>query len=223
MENIFFSILSSQKFIDTRQKDIKNTWLLNYKNYTFASDIESEDNAKLSERTDAISGEEKQINSFKYLYDNKKGFDWYFFCDDDTFVNINNLSSFINENKNMESFGYLFSYETCPENSYVWSNYGKDFQYYSGGAGFCLRSDALQKVASCTTSVRTKYGDVTSGILFKEAKINLHHCQRMNLYSPGRYNHSSENIKHSLTYHYIKDEMMYDLYNFIERKNVSND
>lgn len=210
MKNIFFSIISTQKFIHTRQKNLKDTWLKNL-NYVFASDIDTEDNVKLSDKIDHSSGEEKQLNSFKYLFKNKKNYDWYFFCDDDTFINLNNLNNFINKNETLESFGYVFCSKTCPENTYAWNRCGKNFIYYSGGAGFCLRADALEKISKLNTSERTGFGDLTSGFLYKEAKISLNHVSRLNINTPEKHGHTIEQIKKSISYHYINNDLMYEL------------
>ena len=79
-----------------RYINVTETWGKNV-DFFFYSDHEDFDKKiiKVSDRTDYQSNEEKHINIIQYVADNIKGYDWYFFCDDDTFVNTKKLESFV--------------------------------------------------------------------------------------------------------------------------------
>ena len=48
---------------------------------------------KVSDDFTYSSNEPKHVNVIKYLIENDYQYEWFFFCDDDTFVNTKNLES----------------------------------------------------------------------------------------------------------------------------------
>ena len=217
MNNVFFTIISTGKYKHSRQKTLKQTWmsgsdLLLNKNYMFASDIDDEDNVLLSGKTDHSSAEVKHLNSLTYLCKNHNQYEWYFFCDDDTFVNLKNLNYFLSDTnllkeKNISSFGKVLSFRTDPNNP-CWSYMGKDFRYYSGGAGYCISRDLLFEVEKKAKlfDETTGYCDLSMGKLMKD-------CQLLDVGSfhstnPWELKHNKETIKKSITYHYMNPQMM---------------
>lgn len=209
MDNIFFNIISTQKFINTRQKHLKETWLKNIKNYIFASDIDNDDNIKLSDKHDHSSGEEKQINIFNYLLKNKK-FDYYFFCDDDTFVNIKILNKYL-LTFDQNNAGNILSRARDPLNPQWLTT--PSLQYFSGGAGFILNREIVETIANnLFLRQDNRYGDVSLGIIMDKLNISLNHSDLFNKDTPENLKHDIKNIKNSLTYHYVRDDMMYKLH-----------
>jgi hypothetical protein len=204
---VFFSVLSTMKFSHTRQIHVKDTWLKHVESYMFSSDADNDDNVKLSNRNDYSSNEEKQINSLYYVYEKKPAYDWYFFCDDDSFVNVNNLDSFISDNNTLGSFGQIL------KGDLTWMNHPEDkFNYYSGGAGFCISRYTLEKIINYKIPYTTTYCDLSTGFLFKYADHELNDSGLSFSQKPSFYNHDLEQIQKAISYHYVKDGEMYDLY-----------
>lgn len=209
-QKCFYSIVSSKNFKNTRQQWLKNTWLKNL-DYVFLSDINNEDNIKLSNNSDYSSGEEKVLNSYEYLWKEKNEYDWFIFCDDDTFLNIKNLENYI-ATTGFSNFGHLFTKENQPQNQ-IWQKEGNDFKYYSGGAGYVFDKETLKKIHHLTLKIKSGWGDVATGHLLKKANINLNHCDKMNWHNPYVFAHNEQTIKQAISYHYVQsEEMMINLY-----------
>jgi len=214
IEDIFFSIISCKKFISTRQKHLKLSWVNNI-NYIFASDVNTEDNVQLTLREGHISAVDKQLNSIDYLLSNFPNFEWYFFCDDDTFVNVKNLICYLNSlPKSVTSVGKVLSFNTDPQNP-MWTIFDNDFGYYSGGAGFAVRKDLLIKLNSKNLKLKSKYSDVSMGFLMIDEV--LHDCNLFNSQNPITANHSENKIKTCITYHFVKEDIMKALYDFVNK------
>lgn len=208
---VFYCVTSSGIFIESRQKDMKNTWLKDV-DYIFASDVNDDDNVLVYKNRDYYSNEHKQINAIKYLLTNKSRYDWYMFCDDDTYVNKNNLNKYLmNINSNIDSFGCILNKDSDPPNP-IWGRYGSNFQYYSGGAGFLIRKDLLEKISKKDVE-STGFADVSFGLLLKEYILNNNENMNHNNYI--FLNHDIKRIKSSITYHYIVSKMVYDLHDIL--------
>lgn len=214
---IVFSIISCSDNIDTRQAVLKKTWLNNIC-YYFASDCVTKDNVCLTTLRGHKSGEIKQLKAIEYAYNKYIDYDWFFFCDDDTYVNIHNLEKYISIiDVNLRSFGLLFSEETHPLNP-IWPYVEKGFQYYSGGAGFALRNDLIKNIYNNTAHVNTGYGDVLMGQLLKGE--NLNNCNLLNQDNPYNLDHSLDDIKLSISYHYMNEKSMIDLHNAVNMVSI---
>ena len=206
-----FAILSTDKYKDTRQKALKRSWLIS-QDYFFASDKTDEDQVKLSDKTDHSSAEEKQLNSLTYIVNHGLlNYDHFFFCDDDTSVNIslwNKLShTFLGKN-----IGWIISPESDPRNP-IWQRV-RNFKYFSGGAGFVLTRNAVLAMAEFVPHYkeRTKYGDISIGNIIQRLGIPIEHCELFHMDVPSVYGHNNTDIKTNLTYHYVKEPQMKELY-----------
>jgi glycoprotein-N-acetylgalactosamine 3-beta-galactosyltransferase len=142
---IFCMILIKNKDINLKARVIYESWASLCDNYQFVSFVSNANNQSelnynginvlnppgLDQDTyDDLS--EKVLYSFKYIYEKHHNYDWYLKVDDDTFIFVNNLRSFL-KNKNPTrpvTYGYDFKV-------YV------DFGYHSGGAGYVLSNKAL--------------------------------------------------------------------------------
>lgn len=197
-----FSILTTSKYRETRQRQLKETWLAG-RDYFFASDVDDGDQIKLSDRQDHASAEEKQLFSFGYIVKNYPSYDRYFFCDDDTFVNVK-LYDLIDEAM-PENSGHVLSQITDPRNP-LWAK-RPDFSYFSGGAGFILSQNAVKAIAEYVPfyNERTKYGDISVGIIMDKLGIPKRHNVIFNKDTPESYGHRKNDIRLKLTYHYVKD------------------
>lgn len=202
-KDFFFGIVSSKIFKNSRQQWIKNTWLKNL-NYIFISDIDDEDNKKFSENCDYSSGEEKVLNSYKFIWENYNQAKWFIFCDDDTYLNINNLEKFIKDCE-LQHFGCVMSKDTHPQNT-IWAKESHDFKYYSGGAGYVFNNETLGKIHSVKVETKTGWGDAATAHIFKKLKIQLNNCDKMNYHDPFTLNHDTDRIKRSISYHYLQNQ-----------------
>ena len=96
MKKILYVILHGEVYKE-RYHNIKDTWGKD-KDLLFYGDYEDIDKGiiKVSENKSYRSNEEKHINVLKYFNENSNyNYEWFFFCDDDTFVNVNKLEELL--------------------------------------------------------------------------------------------------------------------------------
>lgn len=207
---ILFCILTTNKYRDTRQAALKKTWLQGV-DYFFASDINDGDQICLSSKTDHASAEEKQLGSIIHAFDKMPEYDYYFFCDDDTFVNKQNLEFL--RRLELDCVGSVLSEELDPMNPLWRDILYRGFRYFSGGAGFILNRATLAKCAVYLKNSEwpnTRYGDISVGIILEKVGVVPLHSPLFNKDAPekmGGFNPSA------ITYHYIKEDKMYELQN----------
>jgi|694.fasta_scaffold06402_21 hypothetical protein len=198
MENkILFCVLHGSCYRQ-RAQNILNTWGKSI-DIIFYADYEDEKNKviKVSERTDYFSNEEKHVNVFKFLVNNNYNFEWYFFCDDDTFVNVKNLYKFL-ENCDQNSLHGEILMGTYPID--------KTLNYCSGGAGYLIHKNIFTPIAENIHKHRShSHSDVTLGLVCRELNIaaqdssNLFHSQ-----TPEHYQLDDSAIVDSITFHYVR-------------------
>ena len=205
-----FCILTTNKYKTTRQQVLKDTWLAG-RDYVFASDIDDGEQIKLSDKTDHSSAEEKQLNIFPVLMDRYQNYDRYFFCDDDTFINTKIYDKIFLS----PSVGHVLSRDSDPENP-LWYN-KPYFKYFSGGAGFVLSKILVERIARHIPhyNTRTRYGDISVGEIMDILSIKKIDCPLFHKDKPSVYNHSDNDIRNNLTYHYIKEDAMRDLWRIV--------
>jgi hypothetical protein len=208
MNDLIFCIITCKNF-KARQEALKETWLKNQK-YIFLSDEEKEDSLNITEIQGHASGEIKQLDSFKHIKNKKLDYNWYFFCDDDTFVNVKNLRELIFKLSPFLSYGNILSFERDPLNP-CWNKYGTNLRYLSGGSGFFISNSTLNILANKDMSPQSGYGDLTLGLYMKKFMLDINHIDGLYKDKPEAFNHSLEQIKNAYTYHYIKPEEMIKL------------
>lgn len=143
---------------------------------------------KFSNNTDYNSNEEKQINavnSLKCILSEKTGkslldsYQWFFFCDCDTFINLKKLDYLIDTFNVNTVHGYLINIDRHPTNS-IFTNpkIPGGFEYLSGGAGFFVTRELINKVGQFV-NYQTTYADVSmalnwyyNGIKVENIKVN---------------------------------------------------
>lgn len=129
--------------------------------------------------------------------------EWYFFCDDDTYVSVKNLNTLIKNLNNINSLGELITHDKTPENP-IFSKYDRDFQYYSGGAGFLIHKNNLHKLAKFE-SFNSGYGDVSIGLNMKKHNISMIHSSRFHSQHFNFPEYKNVLDKNDITFHYIRD------------------
>jgi hypothetical protein len=194
MKKILYVILHGS-INKERYYNIKETWGSNV-DTLFYSDYEELDKniIKVSNRNDYHSNEEKHINVLKFVNDNIKDYEWFFFCDDDTFVNTKKLET------NLEIFN------KNSVNGSVINCWPSDWNlnYCSGGAGYLIHHELLNTITKNIKILNTGYSDVTLGLHLKDLNIEVIDYNLFRSQSPTSFNYSDYEIKNFISFHYIK-------------------
>ncbi|XP_061182117.1 glycoprotein-N-acetylgalactosamine 3-beta-galactosyltransferase 1-like [Saccostrea echinata] len=130
-------IMTSPKNLDGKATAVKNTWAKRCNKALFFS---SETNASFPTiGLNTTEGRQhltaKTIQAFRYCYEHYGNqFDWFLKADDDTYMIVENLRYFLSHHdpNNLQYFGHKFK---------VIVEQG----YFSGGAGYILSRNALEK------------------------------------------------------------------------------
>jgi len=205
MEKIFYVLLSTENYKE-RQHLLLNTWLKNTdgKFIILSDGYDSHTNSiKISEHTDYKGAEYKAINGCNLLGLLPKIAEWYFFCDDDTYVSVNNLNQMVNSLVSTYSLGEVITHENSPLNP-IFRKYDNDLKYFAGGGGFLIHNSNLNNLAQFKF-FESGYGDVSIGLnmrILNMPLVNspLFHSQHFNF--PGYKN--KINID-DISFHYIRD------------------
>lgn len=164
---IQFNILTSINCKE-RVDNILNTWGADIKqNIVFFSDYTDEEKniLQVTTNTGYTGAAEKTYKRILQIIESDIEWDWYYFIDDDTYVNIAGANRFIDRVKDIEKvYGRL-----CGPDHY---------QYIHGGAGILIGRKALKNIDIKTLSEETLakssgFSDLFWGILFKENNIPL--------------------------------------------------
>jgi len=179
-----------------RYNNVMNTWGRD-KDVLFYADYNDDDKnvIKVSENTSYFSNEEKHINVIKFLNQNNKyNYEWFFFCDDDTFVNTNKLEDSLNTfDLNVVNGSVLNTWKNDPS-----------LYYCSGGAGYLINHNILGKIN--LKNHKTGWSDVSLGLSLRETKIECINSKLFNSQPPEFYNIEINDIKNYISFHYIKTE-----------------
>jgi len=185
----------------SRIQTIKNTWGKHWTDLIFFADFEEGDDViKTTDNSTYWGCEEKMVNRFKQIK-NKNNYDWYFFIDDDTFVNVSNMVNFVSQLDNNNAYGY--STTGC-----------LNFPFFQGGAGFFISQKTFNKITIDSISIKgTGYSDTVACQILKENNINLSFNNDI-LNSDEAVNLNNEKFKTAITFHKIKTiETMQQYYN----------
>lgn len=227
---IKYIVITCPKYHDSRVSAIENSWGLE-QDMLYLSDINLND--KIIGFPELKQGYEniclklmKLIRTYNF---NDK--DWYFFCDDDTFVRTDRIEELIEKEYNepvcLGIIGTLNPDATDKHGQYtgfpLYTIQGKNVSlpitYPSGGAGFLLNKVAICKLQkylleSYDEDVPRSYNsDVTFGFWLKNSQIELINIEGFWWNNPYELKHDDFTLSESYTYHYITPEMMYFLKN----------
>lgn len=192
---LLYVIITGSMFKD-RVKNIKKTWCKNV-DYILYSDHEDniENIIKVSDRNDYHSNEEKQINMINQL---SESYDWFFFCDDDTFVNTKLINKMLNLVNKSYVYAEILNENNNPDNP-IFKNpiLPIGFNYMAGGSGYLISNETIKKIKPFK-NYNVGYSDVSIGLNLYYNNIEI---KDMSIYN--------ENYK--ISYHSIKmfDEMNY--------------
>jgi len=199
MKKILYLILHTEKQSE-RYHNIISTWGKNC-DYLFYSDHEDLKNniIKVSDNNSYNSAEEKFCNVMKLIPEDYKNYEWYFFCDNDTFVNTQLMLS------NLENFSTDLVHGEVINSFHP----DKSLFYLSGGAGYLVHKNIVKLMMSGVKNYNTGYSDVSFGYFLRDNNIKINDCKLFNSQPPPFFKIKYENSHNYITFHYIKklDEM----------------
>ena len=207
MDRILYVIIHGI-FGSDRYDNIVKTWG-NGVDYLFYGDYESAGNniIKVSNRTDYSSGEEKHVNIFPVVREKINYYDWFFFCDDDTFVNTKNLSEYVKTADKNLVHGEVLR-QTWPGDLTL--------TYCSGGAGYLIHSSLIPLICDSISIRNTGYGDVSLGICLRDLGIKSFDYWGFKSQPPPFFNIDMNETNKYISFHYIKTlKNMEELYSLI--------
>ena len=193
MKRIQYFLMTTEKYSD-RRENIMKTWGQN-QDIIFYSDVEHKDKniIKVTDKNDYWSLEEKHVNIFKFLENNYLDYEWFFFGDDDTFVNTKKLEELSQIGEKNSAYG-------CLINCYPKI---KTLYYHSGGGGILMHRNVLDKLSKTIATKNTNFADVTLGICLREININMVNDDRFHSENNNTYGINLEQIKDNITFHHI--------------------
>jgi hypothetical protein len=207
MKKILYTILHTCTRPE-RYDGIVNSWGKDV-DFLFYSDCDNEDKkiVKVSDNSSYSSNEPKHINVIKYLVENNYQYEWFFFCDDDTFVNTKNLENNLDLFDKDKINGSVLKDTWLQDRSLV---------YCSGGAGYLIHKTLLP-IISKTIKLGSGYSDVSLGICAKELNIGLISHDGFKSQTPDFYKVEKTLIKDIYTFHYIKPDLMNEMYLILQQ------
>lgn len=220
-DNLLVFLITTKKFRNTRIKALKDTWLQDV-NYLLFSDEEDlkENIIKVSDDDTYKSNVEKSRNAYKWMYNNVNGINWFFGSDDDGFINVKVLKEFIKKGLDENCvYTAILNYKSNPTNL-IWNLYGKEFEYPSG-SGILFSKKTLNFIYDNVNDVDNNFGDVNFGHCLKKHNIKMLHTNLIVGGNPkkiwgGFVEEMDDVIKKSISFHSIKEEEQYWLYNKIK-------
>jgi hypothetical protein len=189
MKKIIYFLLTTQKYTD-RQENILNSWGNNVDLFFYS---EHEDpTRKVLKVCNENNVEIKQISIFKFIKENfYNNYEWYFFGDDDTFVNTKYLNLVL-DNLNHE----------CVHGSDIFGCWG-DLHYPSGGAGFLIHNSIINNFFD-SKNFNVCCGDVSFGLNMKEKNIRIENNEKFLSQHLDYYKIPHQKANEYLTFHYVK-------------------
>jgi hypothetical protein len=195
-DNFLILILHSYNTRD-RLKSILKSWGKNA-NILFYADYSDfhERVMQVTKNPNYEAGPEKILNCIKFLPLEHLNYDWYVFCDDDTFLNLNLLE------KTLPSFDKNFVYCDIIK---CWDQ-DPTLEYPSGGAGFAVPNSVFKKLRFQSELYDTKWSDVCLGLNFKKLNINMKQEGRFHAHPPHKHNLKLYEVPNHISFHYIEGE-----------------
>lgn len=187
---LIYLILTTKANAATRQRWQKDTWLKGV-DYVYLDQ--------------PLNGEEIYTNvAHKYvawLKANELKHDWYFFCDDDTWVNTAKLTAILRPTSNAIMTGFKGG-EFTVEGTTLKT------QWCSGGAGIGISRVLLKGIQQyvCGDPIISNESDTSLGIWAKMCDLGFVTIHNR-LFRPQHPRHASNNgVKGCITYHYCEKQ-----------------
>jgi hypothetical protein len=226
---IKYITITCEKYHFTRVQSIRDTWGKN-QDVLFLSDINISPDVVgfdyLRKGYDNIWMKYREIiknwTDFKY--------DWYFFTDDDTFVNVKNINNLLSNYSvddkiclgvlgvlNADATDRDGNYTGFPLHTIQGNQTELPLTYASGGAGFILSLESMKTINKYLNTIqdvpRCYNSDVTIGFWIRNSGIKNINTKGFWWTHPTELQHDVDVIKESYTYHYVDEKMMHELFN----------
>lgn len=200
MKKILYVILHGSTNPD-RYFNVKETWGKDVDCIFYSDHEDKEKNIiKVSDRTDYHSNEDKHVNVIKYLGENINNYEWFFFCDDDTFVNTKKLEELSDNFDKNKVHGQMLK----TDNSNGIPLPSPILEYCSGGAGYLIHNKILKIIKQNIRLLDTGYSDVTLGLILRDLNILVSDSDYFKSQSPWFYGYTDEIMKNYISFHYVK-------------------
>lgn len=227
---IKFITLTCEKYHNTRVSKIRETWG-SHQDISFLSDMNvGDDIIGYDYLPKGYENIHYKYSEFFRNYSNMS-YDWYFFTDDDTYVNIGNVEKLLEEYNpsdpicigicgelNPDATDKDGNYTGFPLHTIRGSGVELPLKYVGGGAGFILSVKSMKVINRYLSELDTDdiprcyNSDVTIGFWMRGSMINLINTTGFWWTTPNNLGHNDDDIKNSYTYHYVNEKMMNELY-----------
>ena len=166
LPKLFCIILTSDKSYKKKAKIIYESWANKCDDYRFITMVPNDIKSKINNNNSTNEFKNKSIefnydeklkflqpadlihdsyeeltskvyHTLKDVYKRHNNFDWYLKADDDTFIFVDNLKSFLNEKNSSMPITYGYNFKVIVPNG-----------YHSGGAGYVLSKESLNRIGS---------------------------------------------------------------------------
>jgi hypothetical protein len=189
MKKIVYLLMTTEKYLE-RQTNILSTWGKDIDLY-FYSEHEDNEN-KVIKVCDENNVEVKQVSIFKKIKELLHNeYEWYFFGDDDTFVNTEKL----NLELDLLDKDIIYGQD-------IFGCYG-DLHYPSGGAGFLVSNKIIENFFD-SKIYNVGYGDVTFGLNIRDKGLSFKNHSGFFSQNPSHYGINDIDCYNHITFHYIK-------------------
>lgn len=197
--------MSTEKYSD-RQNSVLNTWGKG-QDLFFYSEHENLNKQiiKVCDQNNVVFKQNLVFKKIEELFYNN--YEWFFFGDDDTFVNVKLLLNELdNLDKNKVHGEDIFG---------CW----KDLHFPSGGAGFLIHNQIIHKFFNSKSYSEASAGDVTFGLNMRDNNVTIENNEKFHSHNYGFYSIPLEDVYKHITFHYVPfDEM--EKMNLICQKNT---
>lgn len=191
-----------------RHSSILETWLKSFPDYTFYTDFSTGigNQVELTTNTQYHSNAEKHVLEINRICNQKlyEKYDWFYFCDDDTAPNIQNILSYIKIANRQKVHGW---------SQYSWAQ-DRSLLCLSGGAGYLISSDILSKHKPPRYDTNIIWSDIQFCLWLQSNNIEIQNNPKMKQDVPSIFNirmdtkEGRNSIREHLSFHYVKDHSL---------------
>jgi len=169
---------------------------------------------KASNSDDYNSNVAKIMFALKHLQTNEGVYDWYFFLDDDSYLNYKNLVLELKGHSPEDCF--IMGRELNEEHK-TWKQ-EPELRYCSGGAGIVMNRLTLEKLKfpDDPSANGMHFGDVAVGRVARDSGVTIKHNGLFHGNASKILGHDDKTIRKQITYHKLAtSESMNELHNII--------
>lgn len=232
LDEILFVVLTCDEYIKNRVESIKNSWGKDV-SVVYLTDTQTDDPKIIGYNTPKdYDGIQDKYYEFFINYDFSK-YNFYFFLDDDTFVNLKNLKNLSLPEPNND-FCIGRELHLNKDGKDKWGNFtgypmgklknnGSELPliYPSGGSGFIISKSGVLKIQNYLKNIKDErpisgHSDVSIGFWIRGNNIKFISSDKFWWDTPNNLLsnkwESFTNELDAITFHYVKPEMMLEFH-----------